>query len=154
MFASTGYEEEKPKKRAATILALVKKRMDLNVHTLVCGNVLPKKTTTNQLSTWIHNPQLLCFSAFIPASIKSFSNRQPALCISLSGGRSLLVSPVLSPRPSYTDTPLLPSSFRLPAGPCDDYAALCPSVDPHQRQGVLANSLIISLGAALPCYPQ
>lgn len=60
-------------------------------------------------------PQLLRFSTFMPASI-----RQPALCISLSGGRSLLVAPVLSPRPSYPDTPLLPYSFPLPASPCVD----------------------------------
>lgn len=134
VFASTGNEDENHKRRAATILTLTKKKKkDLKCTCIVCGNVLPKKQ--QQISCLLGDttttPPLFHSHACL---YQFFSNRQPALCISLSGGRSLLVAPVLSPRPSYPDTPLLPYSFPLPASPCVDYAAPCPSVDPHQRQ--------------------
>lgn len=119
---------------ATTILTLTKKKIkDLKCTFIVGGNVLPKKRQQIGclLGDTTTTPPLFHFHACL---YQVFSNRQPALCISLSGGRSLLVAPVLSPRPSYPDTPLLPYSFPLPASPCDDYAALCPSVDPHQRQ--------------------
>lgn len=127
VFARTGNEEESDQKRTVTILTLTKKKKK-KLHAWY--NDMFYKNNHKSVGYFSTRSTTSLLFHFHSCLYQVFSERQPALCIGLSGGRSLLVAPVLSPRPSYPDTPLLPDSFSLPAFPCDDDAALCPSVDP------------------------
>lgn len=100
------------------------------------------------MTTSRHSPRPL--SAF-PLSFlllsSFFPNKQPALCISMSDGRSLLVAPVLSPRPPYSDMLFLPYSLST----C--FPVWLPRCKPPPvavSGGKLFNYLIRSVSALLP----